>query len=627
MRPSLIRTFFLISFLEGLLAFAALYRIPSESESALLFGFSPARLALGGLVFGLALALGGVAYGAFRAPGFAEKLASGLDFYFVYGDRLLVALFALSAATLGCGILLALPDTSLARHIGSLAAVVERARYVLLWGGILSLQGLAALAWSYRETIGAAGFWRLRALGKPMLALTVLAASVLHWSVLFFRLQIWTQLPGWYWNLRLNETAGPLWLFPILLGLVAVAAWALERFKIPSWLAISALGILGIGIQVGFGVMEGGGYEALRLKYVESEHRVYAGHAADRPSLGDVIGDYEARYGNLRYVETKPPGVIAWYVIFQRISAVFWPEDTFDGRFERLTALISFVFPVIAYLVLPPLARLARQLKKRGLGLPAALIFICLPNVVLIPLFLDQVLYPFLFVSTALLVVLAFTSGNWLWGLAGGLALYAALFFSFSLLPLGLLTLAYAGLKILFSRKPTGITRILKQVGWIAGGFALSHIFFLIALGYDMPARLSRALSLHQVHRGYGEAGQFWLSLLVANLDFAVWVGFPVAILALAAVLRSAGRAMRKTSTEFDLFALAIGATYLGLVFGGETRSEVGRLWLFITPMLAILSAQEARRLFHKPAFGVGALAALQLVTTFLTFRYQDFFA
>ncbi len=158
MRPSLIRTFFLISFLEGLLAFAALYRIPSESESALLFGFSPARLALGGLVFGLALALGGVAYGAFRAPGFAEKLVGGLDLYFVYGDRLLVALFALSAATLGCGILLALPDTSLARHIGSLAAVVERARYVLLWGGILSLQGLAALAWSYRETIGAAGF-------------------------------------------------------------------------------------------------------------------------------------------------------------------------------------------------------------------------------------------------------------------------------------------------------------------------------------------------------------------------------------------------------------------------------------------------------------------------------------
>jgi hypothetical protein len=83
----------------------------------------------------------------------------------------------------------------------------------------------------------------------------------------------------------------------------------LRNRNYPKW-TLGFLVLLGALLQLGFGFMDGKGFESLRENYTGTMHRVYAEMAADDPDLLPVITDYEARFaGNVFRHQASRRGV------------------------------------------------------------------------------------------------------------------------------------------------------------------------------------------------------------------------------------------------------------------------------------------------------------------------------
>jgi hypothetical protein len=85
-------------------------------------------------------------------------------------------------------------------------------------------------------------------------------------------------------------------------------------------------------------------------------------------------------------------------------------------------------------------------------------------------------------------------------------------------------------------------------------------------------------------------------------------------------------RLVRGRSKDLDVLALGFIATYVGLNVFGQTRGEVGRLWLFMVPVLVLLACDEVKNLFGRRPMTTYLLLGAELITTFLIFKFSDFF-
>jgi uncharacterized membrane protein YoaK (UPF0700 family) len=66
--------------------------------------------------------------------------------------------------------------------------------------------------------------------------------------------------------------------------------------------------------------------------------------------------------------------------------------------------------------------------------------------------------------------------------------------------------------------------------------------------------------------------------------------------------------------------------TYLAVGLLGQTNGEVQRLWLFMVPLVCLFVAEETQTLFKRRESGIVLVVILQLVTLFLTVKFQDFY-
>jgi hypothetical protein len=57
----------------------------------------------------------------------------------------------------------------------------------------------------------------------------------------------------------------------------------------------------------------------------------------------------------------------------------------------------------------------------------------------------------------------------------------------------------------------------------------------------------------------------------------------------------------------------------------GQTKAEVGRLWIFLLPLAGIAASGEAASLFGNTRQSFLLVFALQFITTTLTFFFFDF--
>ena len=433
-------------------------------------------------------------------------------------------------------------------------------------------------------------------------------------------------IPGWFWGFEVKNFTQRDFLFLLYFGLSLFCInFILKNRK--NWKRnLLILILLGYVLQTGFGFIEGQGFESIRLKFAASTHKGYAEHAADRPALRDVLLDYEEKYGWDHYLGTKPPGVMFLYAGLQKLSNLIYPVDTFDERFLRLTALMAYLFPLLSMLVLVLIYHFSRFFLNDEDAILPCILFVFCPNVILIPLFFDQVLYPSLFLFGMFLFGKIIRRRSYLLAFLTGIYIYTAMYFTFSMLPMLAFGCLWVVLDYFFNLKKR---KFLETAGLglaVLAGCFLMFILFRVFLNYDIFLRYENAFEIHKSIKLLEPGFKNWLLyFLLNNVEFTAWTGFSLIILVFGSVFVLIKKLQKFDFSEIETFLIVSLATYLAMNIFSQTRGEVGRIWIFWMPFVALFAANQLKRMFRKDAAGFLLVGGLQLITIFLTFHFQDF--
>jgi hypothetical protein len=289
---------------------------------------------------------------------------------------------------------------------------------------------------------------------------------------------------------------------------------------------------------------------------------------------------------------------------------------------------MAFSYPILASITLVVLYFFSRAYLDDRQAYLAPILYLTCSNFLLIPLFLDQVLYPLLFISCTFFILKIIQSQSFICALLCGLVITISLFFSFSFLPLIGLAPAWVILQAVTNPAAWRGKTVIKLFLGLGAGLIFGYLIFRLCLQYDFFTRYLHAFARHQEIKTFQPGIQNLLSmLLVNNVDIAAWSGFPLFILFVAQIISSIISMVHGKANKWDVFSVAIALTYGGLNIFSQTRGEVGRIWLFMVPFFALLAAGRIVKLSPSWRTSVTLLILLQLVTAFMTFQFQDFFA
>jgi hypothetical protein len=286
-----------------------------------------------------------------------------------------------------------------------------------------------------------------------------------------------------------------------------------------------------------------------------------------------------------------------------------------------------------------PLSSLGKRFLGEKIAIIPALLYLCLPNVLLMQLYMDQTLYPLLFVLVIWLVVRAVDRDAISYSILAGVLLFLSVFVSFSLIPaiffaFMLVTfhglLAWLGFSVSIPKvrlSGESIWRYARLYLWILIGFGALYFLFQNFLNYEVVERYTNAIDIHRELKNYDTGlGGILPAALLNNSDYGVWTGTSILILSVLAVFGSLARIFKKSLADFDWLSLSFLVTFVAINIAGQTGGETGRLWIFLSPILALLAAEQTPGIFKKREYGVYMIVILQLITVVLTLKFQDFF-
>ena len=466
--------------------------------------------------------------------------------------------------------------------------------------------------------------WPHTLVSQPLVGGIVIATG-LFWVVLLLQVPLLQALPYWFWSFN-NKPLSWAWFFIPLLIFSYIVLRVLFSQQGRHWRQLILLILLGYVLQHGFALMEGRGLAALTDRMTVSGHGLYARAATQQESLRRVLGHYDEllEEGELPLFPhaTKPPGLLLFLMTAEKISAV--ADGLFGGdAVGRLSTLGALIFPLLSYAVLIPLYFFCRLYSGDEAALIAAVLFLTMPNTALITLHGDQYLYPFLGLLTVFVFSLAVVRRRLLWALLAGVLFYLALLASFALIALLPLIFILAGAEIYQNRMRWDQAILIALMGVL--GFGACYLGFILVFDYDALQRYQAAMALHQLFKiqdwHIGHRLYFGFLNLV---EFAVWCGLPIALLC-AAQLQTTIASWRQNAWDSkEMLALALLVILAALIAVGKTVAESGRLWLFLTPLIAICAAWELQRRGGQTSFI--AVVFMQLVTVLAVKGYQDFF-
>jgi hypothetical protein len=458
--------------------------------------------------------------------------------------------------------------------------------------------------------------------------------------ILIFRIPVFSHQFGWFWKFIFKTDYYYFdWSIPLLVAaFIIIANHYLKNSRI-NFLNLLPLVLFGALFQFAFAYIEGGSFEILRESYVISPHKFYAEYASTGAGFMETITNYETLLGQGNFASTKPPGLVGLYILLEKISFAIDPSPLTHERFYRLTRLIAWTFPFVSMLVVYPLSSLGKRFLGEKNAILPALLYLCLPNVLLIQLYMDQTLYPLLFILVVWLIVRAVDRDTISYSILAGLLLYLSVFVSYSLIPaiffafllIGLHGLfAWTGISISINKFPMTAERIWMYFKLGLGvflGIGALYLIFLLLLDYSIMERYANAIAIHRELKNYDTGlGGILPAALLNNSDYGVWTGTSILILALLTIIGSLTRIFKKNLTDFDWLSLSFFVTFIVINIAGQTGGETGRLWIFMSPLFALLAAEQAPGIFKKREYGVYLIIFLQLITVVLTLKYQDFF-
>jgi hypothetical protein len=451
-----------------------------------------------------------------------------------------------------------------------------------------------------------------------------------HLSVLALHLPLFTRLPAWVFGFASKPWGGwPLIVALLIVGVCARVAAA--RLRAPT-LMLCCLVVAGYVTQQGLAWSEGRGLSGMRDRMVTTGHAEFASVAVAERSLWSVATRYEAKVqgGELgRYARSKPPGQLLTYMATERAARLLAADDRPESRLQALRTLAAVTWPLLSYVVLVPLFGLARRLAGEEVARAACLLYIVVPSVNLITLHTDQFLFPLLVTLLLWGAAEAERRRGLLAAAAWGIGAYVAVFFSFALLAAVPLAAAVA-CAVEFqdeSRTATAWLGLVRTAAAAALAAAATAAVAAAALHYDIAARFADARQFNAAWKGWSgtpfEVGYFgWMNLL----EFVVWVGMPIAVLASGGMRRAAISTAAGEHAGLALPGVATAAAFGYLAFFGQNKGETARLWLFMVPICCALAAWDLKERYpERFQTALSLVVALQWVTTYLTKTNQDF--
>ncbi len=236
-----------------------------------------------------------------------------------------------------------------------------------------------------------------------------------------------------------------------------------------------------------------------------------------------------------------------------------------------VTTLCGGLLPITAYL-------LAAGLWDRRAGLAAAVIAATLPALLAFVPSIDG-MAAVLGMLPVVGVAWALRRNSFLLALLAGVALAMALLWSTGLAAvLG----PMAGICLAAARPGLQGLRASPRPLWLLGVALLTavaaHAMLFLATGYSLPRDFQ---VMSAVHHGQVGGRSYWLWLPMNVWDFVLFMGPTLALLVSASVVR-----MRLLPSEVRGAVLGMVGTWLVILLSGVTRGEVGRIWLFMMPLL-----------------------------------------
>ncbi|PIE80890.1 MAG: hypothetical protein CSA11_06600 [Chloroflexi bacterium] len=332
--------------------------------------------------------------------------------------------------------------------------------------------------------------------------------------------------------------------------------------------------------------------------------------AVEIDDLRAVLRSYPAAMPGFtsEHARTHPPGLVLtnWLTIqlFDRLPGLsaliapsVWAARCTDlwllNRPASVAAALATwaLLPILmAALTIWPAYLLARQLLSISAAKVTAVLTATLPSLLLFAPKSVQ-----LFAPGTILILWAFHLAlvKWSkrWFLFAGFLFSLATFFSLGYFAFALLLWAYALLMIWQQKswQTIGWSHIIGHGALFGlGGLSIWLSYWLV---WSVPpwqiwqTGLSQHYELVTSHRRY----DWWL---IWNLvDLMVYAGLPLLIGYLAGVVDAFKNGRSPHLTPINKLALTLFAFVLFLNLSGSARGEVGRIWLFFMPLLALVAA------------------------------------
>lgn len=614
----------------GALATASLFAAgPSMERNALALGYSLPRLLLGLMAGGLALLLFGAAVTVWLRPSGLRRLLTVVDATALAHPMRTVdfGLVLLGLSVVGGYFLMLLGSSTVSDATGLPRIVAQATFWIVAWLTSLPLFCLVLVIERWRKPEGyLRSCWD--AARQRVVAFCVVLFAWLHWLTVGLEARWLLRVKGWFWPYTPKALAAPhVWMLVAALLGMGLGYWAfrLPRKPVGDVLVSIAAAYL---LQVAFGFAGGQGYESIREKYDRTQFSDVIQIACESP-MGTMaaVRNYEGIFRVSFWYGTKPPGLFMFFSLAaDAVQDVFPDAEVSSNACNAiLTGYLARLGPFLAALVVLPILGLQRQLGYRPWTLLGPLLAMSTPGMLLMLLAPDQMLFPLLAASTVFLWVAALAKQSPAIGVLAGALMGISTFVSFSLLPI----LGFAGIfwVLVTVSEGEGAERRRQLSVGVAAVLGLAGIVVVqaVALHYDPIGRWLSAMALHREIKGHEFTLGSLLQYGVLNtLEFAVWAGLPLIVLTVGGTWRALLSAVRGKGSLGDMFSVALLGMYLMLNVVGQTRGEVGRLWLFLVPLMAVTAAKEATKLFRWPALGAMLVLALQLTSSVVGFYRLD---
>lgn len=646
------RQLFVLLFIQSLVTFIIFFLDRSEVASSIVLWFSKDRLMVVIALLIAQLSLGVISYYLF----FREKSAiSHLNrlFGWMTKERLIVLPIIIAFLILMFGITITLiivrtpNDFSVYGNwapttFPTIKSSVITLLPVIINGFVTLIEITLYWVWSQRAALSQKATWVSTPLGAMGLFL-IIVLSLFQWCVLVFRLRIFVKHPAWYWEITSNPITIRDGLFLIILLLLLLVVPAIFTKK--AWLGTLGLLLITLSIQFAIGYLGENGFISFQDRIFTTYHSAYA-HSASRSSLSllETVRNYESYYGHSMFTSTKPPGLMVFYQVLERMVNGQPGHNGMSAilRYDRMKWLITVLFPLLACGA--PLL-LLRFLKKffdpqiMDFFWQAPVLFVVTPNFVLFALFADQALYPGLFFLGVWLITTLLSSPTYWKAFLIGVLLYIFVFFAFTMLPL----FSYAAffLLMMFWTEPGKHqfkNQILLGVLIIAGTISM-HAIGKWLLNYDVIQRFIYTMNINHNFDFYTRVGlepmvgreTLWVrvnqivgAMWINNLEFASAVGFGLWAIFVVGAARLLMQAIRRKIDSSGIILVSMLLSFLMMNLLGTAQGEVARLWLFWLPMVIGVAAKEIHtwRISYRMVYVT--LVFVQLVNTLLTFHFQD---